>query len=295
MRASSKARPLMREVLAAASAHLERTGVPSARVDAELLACHVCRLPRSGLLILEEFPNHLLGAFWELIERRGAREPLQHLTGSTGFRHLDLRVRPGVFIPRPETEVVADVGIEAALWIPAPARLVDLCCGAGGIAVSMAQEVPGAEVWAIDSSPAAVELAKENAGRHGREITAVHGDVRDPGLLADLAGRVDVIVSNPPYIPFGAEPIDPEVREYDPPAALYGGGGDGLEIPGAVVERARELLRPGGLLVVEHSDEQGSPMRDLLRRGGGFTNVHTRPDLAGRDRMVVAFRAEVAH
>ena len=294
----------MRQVLSAAAAHLEHAGVQTARVDAELLAAHVCSLGRSELLLTREFPGALLGRYWELIERRAAREPLQHLTGETGFRYLTLEVRPGVFVLRPETEMVAEAAILAAQETtrtaaagdaPGPVRIVDLCTGAGGIALACAQEVPGAQVWAVDLSPEAVALTRANAERNELTLTVIHGDVQDAGLLAELHGTVDVVVSNPPYIPFECEPLEAEVRDYDPPAALYGGGADGLEVPIAVINRAQELLRPGGVLIVEHGDEQGRAMREHVEHQGGFQEIHTQQDLTNRDRMVIAARDQVAH
>lgn len=286
--------PGMREILRAASARLEEAGVASARVDAELLAAHVLQCSRAELLF-KEFSSRTAGEFWELVEQRGQRLPLQHLTGETGFRYLALEVRPGVFVPRPETEMVAEAAIEWATPLPAPVRAVDLCTGAGGIGAALAQEVPGAQVWAVDINPEAVSLARANALRHDLHVEVIAGDVEDPNLLADLAGTFDVVISNPPYIPFQAEPLEAEVREHDPPAALYGGGEDGLKIPAAVVDRAHTLLRPGGLLVIEHGDEQGPAMRETVAARGGFEQIHTRTDLNGRDRMVVATRVEVAH
>lgn len=294
----------MRQVLSAAAAHLGHAGVPAARVDAELLAAHVCGIGRSELLITREFPGALLGRYWELVERRAAREPLQHLTGETGFRYLTLEVRAGVFVPRPETEMVAEAAILAAQGTTraaaaggaaGPVRIVDLCTGAGGIALACAQEVPGAQVWAVDLSPEAVALTRANAERNGLTVSVVEGDVQGAGLLAELHGTVDVVVSNPPYIPFECEPLEAEVRDYDPPAALYGGGVDGLAVPIAVIHRARALLRPGGTLIIEHGDGQGRAMREHVERQGGFQEIHTQQDLTNRDRMVVAARDQVAH
>lgn len=284
-----------RAVLAAATEHLAAAGVPTPRVDAELLAAYVLDCARSALVLRKAFPAEALGRYWDLLERRAARVPLQHITGEAGFRYLTLEVRPGVFIPRPETETVAQMAIDAAAARPVPALVVDLCTGAGGIAISVATEVPGAKVWAVDLNPQAVALARANAARHGARLDVSVGDVRDPVLLAHLAGQVDVLVANPPYIPFDAEPIDVEVREHDPTIALYGGGEDGLEVPAAVVERARTLLRPGGVLVIEHGDEQGEAMREIVEERGGFTAVRTEIDLTGRERMVLAQRTEVAH
>lgn len=282
--------PPMREVLRAATVRLERAGVPSARVDAELLAAHVLQCSRA-ILPLQAFSSRSAGEYWQLIERRAQRLPLQHLTGETGFRYLTLEVRPGVFVPRPETEMVAEAAIAWAVQQPAPVKVLDLCTGAGGIAAALAQEVPGARVWAVDINPDAVHLARSNAHRYGLHLEVLAGDVEDRGLLEELNGAFDVVVSNPPYIPFQAEPLEPEVRDHDPPEALYGKGMDGLRIPTAVVDRAHDLLRAGGLLVIEHGDEQGPAMRQAVAERGGFEQVHTRPDLSGRDRMVVATRA----
>ncbi len=285
----------MREVLRAAANHLRDAQVASPRVDAELLAAHVCGLERVELALADVFPPEKLGRYWELVERRAERVPLQHLTGETGFRFLTLGVRPGVFVPRPETEMVAEAAIEAALLAAPGARIVDLCTGAGGIAISCAKEVPSARVWAADISARAVALTEENAERNDCQVHVIQADVRNPRLFDDLAGSVDVVVSNPPYIPFQSEPIDVEVRNFDPPAALYGGGEDGLEIPTAVIDRGHSLLKPGGLLVIEHGDEQADAMRDLVAKRGGFREIHTRADLTNRDRMVVAIRDQVAH
>src|SRR5690625_361538 len=301
--ASSNTGQAMRQVLSAAAAHLEHAGVPAARVDAELLAAHVCGLGRSELLLTREFPGALLGRYWQLLERRAAREPLQHLTGETGFRYLTLEVRAGVFVPRPETEMVAEAAIlaaqgatrAAAAGAPGPVRIVDLCTGAGGIALACAQEVPGAQVWAVDLSPEAVALTRANAERNALTVSVLEGDVHDAALLTELHGTVDVVVSNPPYIPFECEPLEAEVRDYDPPAALYGGGVDGLAVPIAVIHRARALLRPGGTLIIEHGDGQGRAMREHVERQGGFQEIHTQQDLTNRDRMVVAARDQVAH
>jgi release factor glutamine methyltransferase len=232
--------------------------------------------------------------FVALLARRVAREPLQHIVGSTVFRYVTLQVRAGVFVPRPETEVVAQVAIDEAKAIAAGGRrplVVDLCCGAGAIAVSVATEVPAAVVYAIDASREAVDLAAINAdAAQAANVTVAYGDVMDAGMLAELNGGVDVLVSNPPYIPSGAIPIDPEVRDYDPPSALFGGGEDGLEVPRAVVAAAIRLLRPGGLFIMEHEDVQGAPTREIALLTRVFESIETRADLTGRDRMLVARR-----
>ncbi|WP_434061977.1 peptide chain release factor N(5)-glutamine methyltransferase [Actinotalea lenta] len=282
----------VRQHLEAARRLLVEAGVASPAADARALLAHALGTDRLPVPLPERLSARELTRFASAVDRRARREPLQHIVGSTGFRHLTLQVAPGVFVPRPETEMVAQAAIDgAAARAPRPV-VVDLCCGAGGIALSVATEVPGARVVAVDLAPEAVRLAEANAAAVGaQDVRVVAGDVRDPALLTDLAGRVDVLVSNPPYIPPDAVPREPEVREHDPDLALYGGGHDGLDVPRAVVERAVVLLVPGGLLVMEHAEVQAAAVRDLVAGTGAFDEVRTRPDLAGRDRMVVARRA----
>jgi release factor glutamine methyltransferase len=267
--------------------------VPSPEHDAKELAAFAMDADRIPVTDVEVSPDQAR-RFEALLARREAREPLQHIVGSTVFRYVTLQVRAGVFVPRPETEVVAQVAIDEAKAIAPEGRrplVVDLCCGTGAIAVSAATEVPAAVVRAIDASREAVDLAIINAhAAHAVNLTVGHGDVVDAGVLAELNGTIDVLVSNPPYIPSGAIPIDPEVRDYDPPSALFGGGDDGLDVPRAVVAAAVRLLRPGGLLIMEHADVQGEPTREIALRTGAFKSIETRADLTGRDRMLVARR-----
>lgn len=286
-----------REALAAA-------GVPSPEADARTLLRHaVSQETDRSLEILDEIPETAAETYRGLVARRATREPLQHILGHVSFRHVDLTVRPGVFIPRPETEIVAGVALDAALQVADPhgngrggrvPRVVDLCCGTGAIALSLAWETRGgAEVVAVDISEEAVRLATENLAAYLDGLAphrVLHGDVTDPGLLADLRGTVDVVVSNPPYIPDGAVPRDPEVVAWDPARALYGGGDDGLTVPRGVVERAAELLRDGGVFVMEHGDVQGADMRELVRASGRFERTETGRDLTERDRYVRAVR-----
>jgi release factor glutamine methyltransferase len=266
--------------------------VPSPEADAELLVAHVLGLSRGQVqakavtgasLDVEE--RH---AVLELVERRAAREPLQHLTGRAAFRQLELAVGPGVFVPRPETELVAQLGIDALLAVPSPTpRGADLGTGSGAIALALATEVPHAEIVAVENSPRAFIWARENAASVGAEnLRLVFADLRQ--ALPELDGQLDVVVSNPPYIPLGAIPRDPEVRLHDPEAALYGGE-DGLDVVRAVSATARRLLRPGGTLVLEHGELQGSEIRDLLTADGWKAAATTR-DLLGRDRATTALR-----
>lgn len=286
--------PDTRTHLRAVRSLLAEAGVPSPDADARALVAHALGLASLPVPLPDALTPEQVSRLAHAVERRASREPLQHIVGHVGFRYLTLQVRPGVFVPRPETETVAQVAIdEAAARVAAGHEplVVDLCCGAGGIALSVATEVPDARVVAVDLSPEAVALTAENAAAaDARGVRIETGDVRDP-LLLDLEGDVDVVVSNPPYIPPDAVPVDPEVRDHDPDLALYGGGADGLDVPRAVVARAAALLAPGGLLVMEHAEVQAGAVRDLVEATGAFSGVRTGSDLTGRDRMVVARRA----
>ena len=279
------------ELVTAGTHLLTDAGVPSPAHDAHALAAHALGVERLPVLLDIEVDTVTRSAFAELIDRRRRREPLQHLVGSAGFRYLTLAVEPGVFVPRPETEVVAQAAIDEASRLAAAGlspTVVDLCCGAGGIAISVAVEVPGSLVAAVDLSPAAVSLTRRNARSSGvGAIRLEQADVRDPGLLSDLEGTVDVVVSNPPYIPPDAVPIEPEVRDHDPVLALYGGGEDGLDVPRAVAAAAVRLLKPSGLFVMEHAEVQAEAVR-ALAAGLSFADPRTIADLTGRPRAGVA-------
>lgn len=286
--------PDTRAHLRAVRALLAEAGVPSPDVDARALVAHALGLASLPVPLPDALTPEQVSRLARAVDRRVSREPLQHIVGHVGFRYLTLQVRAGVFVPRPETETVAQVAVDEAAARAAAGHepvVVDLCCGAGGIASSVATEVPAAQVVAVDLSPEAVALTTVNASAAGaRDLRVELGDVRD-AVLPELEGRVDVVVSNPPYIPPDAVPVDPEVRDHDPDLALYGGGSDGLDVPRAVVARAAALLAPGGLLVMEHAEVQARAVRDLVAATGAFTGVRTGTDLTGRDRMVVARRA----
>ncbi|ACQ79547.1 modification methylase, HemK family [Beutenbergia cavernae DSM 12333] len=280
------------------TAELDAAGVPSPRADAETLlasALGVTRAEVRRLVVLDaDLPEGRRADFARLVDRRAAREPLQHILGAAPFRHLELAVGPGVFVPRPETEVVAQVAIDEAERLAvddARPLVVDLCCGAGGIALAVDTEVPASRVVAVDLAPEAVALTRRNDAAVGtRTMRIEHGDVRDSELLADLDGTVDVVVSNPPYIPPDAEPTEPEVRDHDPDLALYGGGVDGLDVPRAVVLASTRLLRAGGLFVMEHAEVQAAAVREVVTASGAFDDAVTLDDLTGRPRAVVARR-----
>jgi len=274
---------------------LASAGIRHADVDTELLLGHVLGLSRGQVqakvvtdAVLE--PEQYLAVI-ELIERRAAREPLQHITGRAPFRSLELAVGPGVFVPRPETESVAQIAIDALQAVPSPSpRAIDLGTGSGAIAIAMATEVPHARIFAVENSPRAFIWARRNARElAGDNLRLVFADLADTPSEIDgeqLDGTLDVVVSNPPYIPLGAIPRDPEVRLHDPEAALYGGS-DGLDVVRAVSSRAARLLHPGGVLIIEHGELQGAELRALLS-ADGWRATATHRDLLGRDRTTTA-------
>jgi release factor glutamine methyltransferase len=279
--------------LRAATARLTAAGVPSPRVDAETLAAHLLGMTRGELGVAIVLGRSAPAGLDALVEQRAARVPLQHLVGTAPFRGLEIAVGPGVFVPRPETEAVAQVAVDAAVDVVAgtgSAVVVDLCTGSGAIALAVAAEVPGARVHAVELDAQAHAWAARNLDRSpaGPGVTLHRGDART--ALTELDGTVDVVVSNPPYVPPGAVPVDPEVAEHDPAVALYGLGADGLEVPRGVVRAAARLLRPGGLFVMEHAEVQDAAARDVVDATGAFTAAWTLPDLTGRPRMVVARR-----
>jgi release factor glutamine methyltransferase len=270
--------------LATATARLAAAGVASPRVDAELLAAHVLDVGRGRLFLVDTVTGAQLRRFEEAVEARARRIPVQHLLGTAAFRHLDLAVGGGVFVPRPETELLAGWGIEHT----APgATVVDLCSGTGAIALSVADEADPGLVVAVERAPAALEFLRRNAGSR-RTIRIVAGDVTDPALLPELRGTVDVVLCNPPYVPEGT-PVPPEVRDHDPAEAVFGGP-DGLAVIRPVIALAAALLRPGGVVGIEHDDVHGGAVPELLRADGRFTRVTEHPDLAGQPRYATAER-----
>lgn len=270
---------------------LTGAGVPSPGVDARVLAAHLLGTERLDLINPPEPGPEFIARYAELVERRRLREPLQHITGRAPFRYLELSVWPGVFVPRPETELVAEAAIEAARSSGPQPLVMDLCSGSGAIALAVAQEVPGAQVVAVELGEEPVHAIGTNAERLGLPVQVLRADATAATTLADLGAQVHVVAANPPYIPPDAVPQEPEVRDHDPDLALYGGGPDGLDVPRGVLATATRLLRPGGVLVMEHAEVQAAALRALVGATGAYTDVHTRVDLTGRDRMVVATRS----
>ncbi len=277
-------------VVRAAAQSLADAGVPDPLVDAELLAAHVLDRRRgevqAAIVRGDRIDEEQQAALTRLVSRRAGREPLQHLTGVAPFRHLELSVGPGVFIPRPETETVAQFAIDALLNSGEAAPVgVDLGTGSGAIALAMATEVPHARIFAAELSEEAHAWAARNVAGTGN-LTLVLSDLAE--AFPELDGTASVVISNPPYVPDAAVPRDPEVRLFDPALALYGGA-DGLDVVRVLSDRALRLLRPGGVLVIEHGELQGAEIRELLT-ADGWRAAATHRDLTLRDRATTAIR-----
>lgn len=269
-----------------------RAGIASAMADAELLVGAVCGWSR-GEVLTKAFMGAELDPgqhdhIMQWAARRELREPLQHITGLAPFRHLVLKVGPGALVPRPETELVAGWAIEALMQVPVPHPVaVDLGAGTGALALALATEVPNSTVYAVELSPEARHWAALNIEELGDgRVTLVAGDVTS--ALPDLDGTVDVVVTNPPYVPEAQRPSDAEVSQHDPEMALYGGE-DGLRDIRSFVARAFALLRPGGTLVLEHGDDQSAAVTQIAR-DAGFRLVAAHTDLLHRERAITAVR-----
>ena len=263
-----------------ATAYLAERGVESPRASAEALVMAALGTDRAGIYA-RRGPVPADRAAWldEAIRRRGEGVPLQHLTGQTTFLGLSLVVRPGVFVPRPETEVVALAAIDVIPRRPG-AIVVDVGTGAGAIALAVKAARPAAEVWATDVSEAATTLARENATRLGLDVRVAMGDVLEP-VPASLRGGIDLLVSNPPYLRAEDHPsLPPEVRA-DPYQALVGG----TQLHRRLAQEAPRWLRPGGWLVLEIGDDQADGVASLLA-AAGLTDVTVGADLTGRARLV---------
>ncbi len=267
----------------AAADRLARAGVASPEHDAAELLAHLLGTTRGALAVVDDVAQRDEAAYEALIGRRANREPLQHLTGVAYFRHVELAVGPGVFVPRPETELLAGWAIEHLATMEQPV-VVDLCTGSGAIARAMADEVPHARVHAVELDEGALAWAARNLDGTGVDLRA--GSMVD--AFEDLAGTVDVVVCNPPYIPLEAwESVAPEARDHDPHLALFSGD-DGLDAMRVLERRARVLLRPGGRVGAEHADAQGESAPDVFRRHPHWTDVRDHVDLAGRARFLTA-------
>lgn len=280
-----------------ASVYLAEAGIDSAQADCQLLAAYLLEkqtgelVSRGRVQTLALMGTPVPADFGRLVTLRGERIPLQHLTGQAHFRGLTLSVGPGVFVPRPETELLVEHALaeyrcrEADGTLPERPLVVDLCTGSGAIAASLATELTGAEVLAVELSNDAAAWARRNLEGTGAHL--VIGDART--ALEKLKGQVTLVASNPPYIPQGAVPKDPEVRDHDPELALYGGGEDGMELPRAIAHRAHDLLAPGGYLIMEHAETQRELMRKALEEAG-FERIESIDDLAGKPRHTSGYK-----
>ena len=290
------------QVLTRATAALAQ--VPSPRVDAELLAAHLLydgsrsRLQHAALMGERLTPDQV-AEYEALVARRASREPLQHITGSAPFYRLELSVGPGVFVPRPETELLVEEALKVLNARAKSAsgtdsatgalRIVDLCTGSGAIAAAIKSELPNAQVFAVELSEDAIPYTRKNLEPLG--VHLVQGDALT--ALTEQAGRFDAVLSNPPYIPPANVPADPEAALHDPEMALYGGGADGMQMPSAIAARAYELLAPGGFFMMEHDDTQEGAVAELLARVG-FERCYPVRDLNGRSRHSAGYKPAAA-
>jgi len=284
--------PLRLAIIDAVSV-LEESGVPSPRVDAELLAAHLLGIERTRLGLVPLVDPAMVDAYRAMVAQRAKRIPLQYITGTSAMGEIDLAVGPGVFVPRPETELLL---AWALAFLEGYERrnpvVLDLCTGSGALALAIAHARPDAVVHAVELEPKALAWARRNAETRAAEgdtpIVLHQGDVTDRSLLTSLEGLVDVVVTNPPYIPENAD-LDPEVIDHDPHTALFGGP-DGLSVIKPMVSNIARWLRIGGAVAVEHDDTNGRQTAELFEQRRVFGEVAEHPDLAGRPRFVVARR-----
>jgi release factor glutamine methyltransferase len=280
---------MTRGLVALAAERLAAAGIESSTYDARVLLAHVLGIGLGELALVESIGADQQAAYDDLVARRATREPLQHLTGTAAFRHVELQVGPGVFVPRPETELLAGWAVDEARGLGSadPNRevvVVDLCTGSGAIAKAVAHEVPTARVYAVELDEGAHAWAARNLAGTGVELR--HGDMAT--AFEELAGRVDIVVCNPPSIPLDAwESVAAEARDHDPHLALFSGD-DGLVAMRVLERRAALLLRPGGLVGAEHADVQGTSAPEVFSRAGRWGEVRDHRDLAGRPRYLTA-------
>ena len=288
------------DVIRDAAVQLREAGIETPEHDVKLLLAEAAgvelRDVDKALLMGEELGTaEQLARFQSMLARRAKREPLQYITGHAPFRYLDLKVGLGVFIPRPETETVVQAGLD---WLTEHGmihpRVVDLCAGSGAIGLSVVSEVPGSQVWAVELSPNTAEWTNKNLAETAKRYPSIASnyqleiaDATSLATLAQLDGTIDIVITNPPYVPESDVPEQPEVRDWDPELALYGGSMDGTLIPERIIERAYRLLKPGGALVMEHDVTQGDRLV-AYAKAAGFTTASTGRDWTGRDRYLFA-------
>lgn len=267
------------QVIRRAAEYLERHGVESPVPTAERLLSHVLGTDRTGIYAREGLSSHEAKLFGRALCRRCTGEPLQHVTGEQGFRRLDLRVRSGVFVPRPETEILVQAVLDGLAASEVPV-VVDVGTGSGAVALAIKDERPDATVYAIDLSPEAAALARENADTLRLPMTVLQGDLLEP-LPRHLRGEVDAVVCNPPYVaPEARASLPPDVLA-EPELAVFGG----IDLYERLCAQALVWLRPGGLIAVEIEESMAASVSKAAEREG-FEDLSVRRDLAGRDRVV---------
>ncbi len=268
---------------------LTDAGVASPRVDAEVLAAHVLGVERGRLPMVPLVDPPVVDALRRLVAERARRVPLQHLVGAVTMGGVEVAVGPGVFVPRPETELLLEWGLTLLDGVDTP-LVVDLCTGTGVLALAIVHARPDAEVHAVEADPAALGWARRNVdARAGDATVRLHfGDVAAPGLLSELDGAVHLVLCNPPYVPAGTT-VAPEVADHDPPQAVFAGP-DGLAVIPDVVRLGTRLLREGGGIAIEHDDTHAEAVPALLATRRVLTAVTAHTDLAGRPRFTTALR-----
>ena len=283
----------IRSLLVDLEKRFQNAQIDSARTDAELIVAHVLGVSRSGLSLLQEITPQMQREIERLCQLRQQRIPLQHLTGEQGFRKLILKVGAGVFIPRPETELLVESTIRELQDLPS-SKILDLCSGSGAIAISLASELANAHVTAVEVSDQAFSFLQANAANNQAQITAKNSSLellnKDVTEITFENSSFDAVVANPPYIPEAMVPKDPEVALHDPKIALYSGR-DGLDLIRVIIDKAADLLKPGGWLAIEHSDLQGDAIvgvPGLIKKTEKFENIADRKDLNGLPRYTVA-------
>ena len=279
----------IKAILRAAKAQLSESNI--SKVDAEHLLAHVLGLTRMDLhnpVVLEATllgfsdQNIVEEQFFDLLDRRLSFEPLQYLTGTAPFRHLDIQVGPGVLVPRPESELLVEAVLQHIKNLPQPVSVVDLGAGSGALSLAIATEAPASRVIAVEKSPEALVWLKKNVSHIAENVRVIEGDVADvlPGI------KCDVVIANPPYIP-QRQQLPRDVEAFEPHVALFGGP-TGLEIPQLFINAAARLLKPQGVLVIEHGEDQVAEIAKLL--DVDFSEVASHDDLVGRPRWSSAVR-----
>ena len=280
---------IVKEMLEVGKRTLEGAGIFDAKVDAESLLCHMLRIDKHGLFMMwsKTMDDAQCDIFFDLIDKRASRIPLQHIIGTQDFMGLTFKVAEHVLIPRMDTEVLVQAVLDVEEQFKSKASVLDLCCGSGAIGVSLAKLSKNMKVTCSDISDYAIALTKENAKELKANITVKQGDMFEPFAGKILKTKFDIIVSNPPYIESAVIPtLEVEVAEHEPMLALDGGS-DGLVFYRMIAENAKTHLNKGGMLFLEIGHNQGEALRELLE-AQGFTDVEVRQDYAGLDRVVVA-------